>query len=61
MDPGICIRVEERDVTVALTSESSRPTHSGTGDGSGSCPAIGQGRTKMDEIVLQCYAMKGLL
>ena len=56
MDPGIRIRVEERDVTVALTSESSPLTHSGTGDGSGSCPAIGQ-RREMDEVVLKCYTM----
>src|SRR5271170_5442583 len=34
------IRVEEREVTVALTSERRRPTHSGTGDGIGGGVAI---------------------
>jgi hypothetical protein len=29
------IKVVERDVTVTLTSERRRPTHSGTGDGAG--------------------------
>ena len=31
----MCIKVVEREVTVALTSERRRPTHSGTGDGAG--------------------------
>ena len=34
-DPGTRINVVEREVTVALTSERRRATHSGTGDGAG--------------------------
>jgi hypothetical protein len=41
------IRVEETEVTVALTSERRRPTHSGTGDGTGWGVAIKE--LKMNE------------
>jgi hypothetical protein len=43
------IRVEEREVTVVLNSERRRPTHSGTGDGTGGGVSIR--RLKMKETV----------
>jgi hypothetical protein len=42
------IRVEEREVTVVLNSERRRPTHSGTGDGTGCGVSIR--RLKMKEV-----------
>jgi hypothetical protein len=35
LEPGMRMKEVEREVTEALTSDSSRATHSGTGDGSG--------------------------
>jgi hypothetical protein len=35
LEPGRRMNDDEREVTVALTLERRRPTHSGTGDGSG--------------------------
>lgn len=45
-DPGIRMKEEDIEATVALTSDNRRPTHSGTGEGSGREDAISRSATR---------------